>query len=84
MTQSFEEEVAPTETQTVPAGMAAEFSSLTTPYCWVVTEDLVAGYDGAEPSAVGGARPAELGGCHHRIPSGRPVGGFVRPVRETS
>jgi len=31
MTQSFEEEVAPIETQIVPAGMAAEFSSLTTP-----------------------------------------------------
>ena len=48
----------------VPEGLIAEFSSLTTPYCWVITEDPVAGYDGAEPSAVGafgpdGADPAD-------------------------
>jgi hypothetical protein len=80
MTQSFDEDVAPegtetvptatetapvgtetvpTATETVPARMAAEFSSLTTPYCWVVTEDLVAGYDGAEPSAVGKFGPPD-------------------------
>jgi hypothetical protein len=73
MTQSFDEDVVPAGTdtasaetdivvagtETVPAGMAAEFSSLTTPYCWVITEDLVAGYDGAEPSAVGKYGPPE-------------------------
>jgi len=41
------------ETDEVPDALVAEFSSLTTPYCWVITEDVVAGYDGAEPSAVG-------------------------------
>jgi hypothetical protein len=70
MTQSFEEEtaLAGTETEpdlagteTVPEGMTAEFSSLTTPYCWVITEDLVAGYDGAVPSAVGKYGPPEAG-----------------------
>jgi hypothetical protein len=65
MTQSFEEDITTAGTETVPDGMTAEFSSLTTPYCWVVTEDLVAGYDGAEPSAVGkfgpaGATPADV------------------------
>jgi hypothetical protein len=45
------------ETDSVPDSMVAEFSSLTTPYCWVVTEDVVAGYDGAEPSAVGKSGP---------------------------
>ncbi|HEY5361201.1 MAG TPA: hypothetical protein VIJ82_26550 [Streptosporangiaceae bacterium] len=59
MTQSFEEDIAAAGTETVPDGMAAEFSSLTTPYCWVVTEDLVAGYDGAEPSAVGKFGPPD-------------------------
>ena len=28
-----------------------------TPYCWVITEDVVAGYDGAEPSAAGKSGP---------------------------
>jgi len=37
--------------------MVSAFSSLTTPYCWVITEDTVAGYDGAEPSAVGKSGP---------------------------
>ena len=41
------------EVDEVPAALVAEFSSLTTPYCWVITEDAVAGYDGAAPSAVG-------------------------------
>ena len=45
------------ETDSVPDALVAEFSSLTTPYCWVVTEDAVAGYDGAEPSAVGKSGP---------------------------
>jgi hypothetical protein len=43
----------------VPDSLVSEFSSLTTPYCWVITEDAVAGYDGAEPSAVGKSGPAE-------------------------
>src|ERR1700722_7962267 len=46
------------QTDEVPDSLVAEFSSLTTPYCWVITEDAVAGYDGAEPSTVGRARPA--------------------------
>ena len=41
------------QTDEVPDSLISEFSSLTTPYCWVITEDAVAGYDGAEPSAVG-------------------------------
>jgi hypothetical protein len=45
------------ETDTVPDSLVSEFSSLTTPYCWVITEDAVAGYDGAEPSAVGKSGP---------------------------
>src|ERR1700742_2522561 len=45
------------ETKVVPDSLIAEFSSLTTPYCWVITEDVVAGYDGAEPSAVGKSGP---------------------------
>jgi hypothetical protein len=45
------------ETDEVPDSLVAEFSSLTTPYCWVITEDAVAGYDGAEPSAVGKSGP---------------------------
>ncbi|HEY0717682.1 MAG TPA: hypothetical protein VGD68_08710, partial [Streptosporangiaceae bacterium] len=45
------------ETDEVPDELIAEFSSLTTPYCWVITEDLLARYDGAEPSAVGKAGP---------------------------
>lgn len=45
------------ETDEVPDSMVSEFSSLTTPYCWVITEDTAAGYDGAEPSAVGKSGP---------------------------
>jgi hypothetical protein len=41
----------------VPDSLVSEFSSLTTPYCWVITEDAVAGYDGAEPSTVGKSGP---------------------------
>jgi hypothetical protein len=44
-------------TDEIPDSLISEFSSLTTPYCWVITEDAVAGYDGAEPSAVGKAGP---------------------------
>ena len=47
------------ETDEVPDSLVSDFSSLTTPYCWVITEDAVAGYDGAEPSAVGKSGPAE-------------------------
>jgi hypothetical protein len=39
--------------------MVSEFSSLTTPYCWVITEDAIVGYDGAEPSAVGKSGPGQ-------------------------
>ena len=46
-------------TDEVPDSLVAEFSSLTTPYCWVITEDAVAGYDGAEPSAVGKSGPEQ-------------------------
>jgi hypothetical protein len=45
------------ETDEVPASLVSDFSSLTTPYCWVITEDAVAGYDGAAPSAVGKSGP---------------------------
>ena len=45
------------ETDEVPDSLVSEFSSLTTPYCWVITEDAVAGYDGAEPSTVGKSGP---------------------------
>lgn len=45
------------ETSEVPDSLVSDFSSLTTPYCWVITEDAVAGYDGAVPSAVGKAGP---------------------------
>jgi hypothetical protein len=47
------------EVDEVPDALVAEFSSLTTPYCWVITEDAVAGYDGAEPSAVGKSGPGQ-------------------------
>ena len=47
------------ETDEVPDSMVSAFSSLTTPYCWVITEDAVAGYDGAEPSAVGKSGPGQ-------------------------
>jgi hypothetical protein len=46
------------ETNEVPDSLISEFSSLTTPYCWVIIEDAVAGYDGAEPSAVGKSGPS--------------------------
>src|SRR5271156_4374658 len=45
------------ETDEVPDSLISEFSSLTTPYCWVITEDAVAGYDGAQPSVVGKSGP---------------------------
>ena len=44
-------------TNEVPDSLVSEFSSLTTPYCWVIIEDAVAGYDGAEPSTVGKSGP---------------------------
>jgi hypothetical protein len=47
------------ETDEVPDSLVADFSSLTTPYCWVIIEDEVAGYDGAEPSAVGKSGPGD-------------------------
>lgn len=47
------------ETDEVPDSMVSDFSSLTTLYCWVITEDAVAGYDGAEPSAVGKSGPGQ-------------------------
>ena len=47
------------ETDVVPDSLISEFSSLTTPYCWVITEDAVAGYDGAEPSSVGKSGPGQ-------------------------
>ncbi len=47
------------ETDEVPESLVSEFASLTTPYCWVITEDAVAGYDGAGPSAVGKSGPAQ-------------------------
>jgi hypothetical protein len=81
MTQSFERDpalagtadTAETATETVPESMAAEFSSLTTAYCWVITEDLVAGYEGAAPSAVGTYGPpgSGLGDLHEALCSGR-------------
>ncbi len=46
------------ETDAVPDSLVADFSSLTTPYCWVITEDAVAGYDGAAPSSVGKSGPS--------------------------
>jgi len=48
------------ETDVVPDSLVSDFSSLTTPYCWVITEDAVAGYDGAEPSAVGKSGPDQV------------------------
>jgi hypothetical protein len=47
------------ETDEVPDSLVSDFSSLTTPYCWVITEDAVAGYDGAVPSSVGKSGPAQ-------------------------
>ena len=54
-----EDDVEPDE---IPDSLVSEFSSLTTPYCWVITEDAVAGYDGAEPSAVGESGPGQAVG----------------------
>ena len=45
------------QTDEVPDSLVADFASLTTPYCWVIIEDAVAGYDGAEPTAVGKSGP---------------------------
>ena len=47
------------QTDEVPDSLVADFASLTTPYCWVIIEDAVAGYDGAEPSAVGKSGPSQ-------------------------
>jgi hypothetical protein len=47
------------ETGVVPDALVSDFSSLTTPYCWVIIEDEVAGYDGAVPSAVGKSGPGD-------------------------
>src|ERR1700721_1265346 len=47
------------QTNEVPDSLVADFASLTTPYCWVIIEDAVAGYDGAEPSTVGKSGPGE-------------------------
>src|SRR5258707_1873420 len=33
------------QTGQVPDSLVSDFSSLTTPYCWVITEDAVAGSD---------------------------------------
>jgi hypothetical protein len=61
------------ETDEVPDSLVAEFSSLTTPYCWVITEDAVAGYDGAEPSTVGKSGPDQAvdGDVAEALASGR-------------
>jgi hypothetical protein len=61
------------EVDEVPDSLIAEFSSLTTPYCWVITEDAVAGYDGAEPSAVGKCGPdqAVAGDVAEALAAGR-------------
>jgi hypothetical protein len=61
------------ETDEVPDALVSEFSSLTTPYCWVITEDAVAGYDGAEPSAVGKSGPdqAVAGDVAEALTAGR-------------
>jgi len=48
-----------TQTSEVPDALVEQFSSLTTPYCWVITIDAISGYDGAEPSAVGKSGPGE-------------------------
>ena len=61
------------DTDEVPDSMVSEFASLTTPYCWVITEDAVAGYDGAEPSAVGKSGPgrAVAGDVTEALTAGR-------------
>ena len=43
----------------VPDSMVSEFSSLTTPYCWVIIEDAVAGYTGPSRPAVGKSGPGQ-------------------------
>jgi hypothetical protein len=60
-------------TDEVPDSLVADFSSLTTPYCWVITEDAVAGYDGAAPSAVGKSGPdqAVAGDVTEALSAGR-------------
>jgi len=61
------------ETDEVPDSLVSEFSSLTMPYCWVITEDTVAGYDGAEPTAVGKSGPddAVAGDVTEALTAGR-------------
>jgi hypothetical protein len=60
------------ETDEVPDSLVSEFSSLTTPCCWVITEDAVAGYDGAEPSAVGKSGPRHaVAGVTEALNAGR-------------
>jgi len=61
------------ETDEVPDSLVSDFSSLTTPYCWVITEDAVAGYDGAAPSAVGKSGPghAVAGDVTEALTAGR-------------
>jgi len=61
------------EIDEVPDSLVSEFASLTTPYCWVITEDAVAGYDGAEPSAVGKSGPghAVAGDVTEALTAGR-------------
>jgi hypothetical protein len=61
------------ETDEVPDSLIADFSSLTTPYCWVITEDAVAGYDGAAPTAVGKSGPgrAVAGDVTEALSTGR-------------
>jgi hypothetical protein len=61
------------QTNEVPDSLVADFASLTTPYCWVIIEDAVAGYDGAEPSAVGKSGPdrAVAGDVTEALTAGR-------------
>ena len=56
------------QTNEVPDSLVADFASLTTPYCWVIIEDAVAGYDGAEPYAVGKSGPGQAGPAHPGTP----------------
>lgn len=69
------------ETDEVPDSLVSDFSSLTTPYCWVITEDAVIGYDGAAPSAVGKSGPAHAvaGDVTEALNAGR----FFRLVDDT-
>jgi hypothetical protein len=69
------------ETDEVPAAMVADFSSLTTPYCWVITEDEVAGYDGAAPSVVGKSGPGQA--VAHDVTEALTAGRFFRLVDRT-